>query len=309
MIEICRNIAMKAHAGQKRDGGGDYFIEHVLPVATMVDTLCQNNFPEMGSPSYVDAVRNRVVMLCVAYLHDVIEDCGSWVQHNDLEKILRDEELIHHSDIVTQIMECLKYLTTSGLRSPSFYDGLTKIEKFDILFKKAPIAACIVKLCDRASNLETMGESWDQKRQDKYREQAKQMGDMFRDRISQYGMGIYAEFFGDIIHDATSMYNHVLDEEDVVPVTPIVLNKYHDVDEFYDSNAFDQMGREWNDISTNEYREYIFPDGFIVRIDCPMKLNVSESGGHRILDADGMSWYVPSGWRALRWMGEPHFVM
>lgn len=66
---------------------------------------------------------------------------------------------------------------------------------------------------------------------------------------------------------------------------------------------------EFKDISTEEYREYVFAD-LIVRIEAPKKLHVSASGGHRIIDAGGVSHYVPTGWRHLSWQvkdGAPEF--
>lgn len=58
---------------------------------------------------------------------------------------------------------------------------------------------------------------------------------------------------------------------------------------------------EFKDVSTEIYRVYEFPDGKIVKINKPVKLNVSKSGGHRILDEKGVSHYVPSGWVHLYW--------
>lgn len=68
---------------------------------------------------------------------------------------------------------------------------------------------------------------------------------------------------------------------------------------------------EFEDISSERYREYRFLGGDVVRIEAPLKLNVSDSGGHRIFDAEGVSHYIPAGWIHLRWVakdGEPNFV-
>ena len=67
---------------------------------------------------------------------------------------------------------------------------------------------------------------------------------------------------------------------------------------------------KFTDISSEEWREYIYKDR-TVKIEGPLALNVSKSGGHRLFDEDGISHYVPSGWIHLRWKardGEPHFV-
>lgn len=68
-------------------------------------------------------------------------------------------------------------------------------------------------------------------------------------------------------------------------------------------------------IESEEFREYTFPapqGRFVkVRITKPTHLSVSESGGHRVLDAEGVSHYIPSGWVHLSWKakeGQPNFV-
>jgi len=58
---------------------------------------------------------------------------------------------------------------------------------------------------------------------------------------------------------------------------------------------------KFSDLSDEEYRVYEFPKGEKVRITAPVKLNVSASGGHRVLDAEGVSHYIPSGWIHLYW--------
>ena len=70
-------------------------------------------------------------------------------------------------------------------------------------------------------------------------------------------------------------------------------------------------GLDFKDISSEQWREYMFADGQVVRIEMPLKLYVSDNG-HRILDAEGVSHYVPLGWIHLKWRakdGEPHFVL
>ena len=76
-----------------------------------------------------------------------------------------------------------------------------------------------------------------------------------------------------------------------------------------------QSKHQFADISSEEYREYTFPalqGRFVkVRIKEPTHLSVSESGGHRLLDAAGISHYVPTGWVELAWKaktGHPNFV-
>lgn len=70
-------------------------------------------------------------------------------------------------------------------------------------------------------------------------------------------------------------------------------------------------GNTFTDISTEESRIYEFPDNQFVEILNPLFLSVSESGGHRILDANGYCHYIPAKWIHLKWMVKqdaPHFV-
>lgn len=71
-----------------------------------------------------------------------------------------------------------------------------------------------------------------------------------------------------------------------------------------------QSNNEFIDISTEENRVYEFPGGDSILISKPLHLSVSPSG-HRILDSDGISHYIPKGWIHLKWKakeGQPHFV-
>lgn len=68
---------------------------------------------------------------------------------------------------------------------------------------------------------------------------------------------------------------------------------------------------EFTSIDSEEYREYVFAGGEIIKIDNPLRLHVSSTGGHRVFDAQEMSHYIPKGWIHLRWKtkaGQPHFV-
>jgi hypothetical protein len=67
----------------------------------------------------------------------------------------------------------------------------------------------------------------------------------------------------------------------------------------------------FTDISSEQFRAYVFETGVEVKIDSPEFLSVSRSGGHRILDANKVSHYVPNGWVHLYWKakdGSPNFV-
>lgn len=72
---------------------------------------------------------------------------------------------------------------------------------------------------------------------------------------------------------------------------------------------------QFTDISSEEYRVYEFKSFLFfkrfVKLDKPLKLAVSASGGHRVYTADGLSHYIPSGWIHLYWKakkGKPNFV-
>lgn len=72
-----------------------------------------------------------------------------------------------------------------------------------------------------------------------------------------------------------------------------------------------ESDREFIDISSEEWREYLFENGATVRIEHPLKLNVTDEG-HRIFDASGISHFIPLGWLHLKWKakdGSPNFVL
>lgn len=67
---------------------------------------------------------------------------------------------------------------------------------------------------------------------------------------------------------------------------------------------------EFIDISCEQWRKYTWPDGSEVFIQDEQWLAISESG-HRILDLEGNSHFIPFGWIHLEWKskdGRPHFV-
>jgi hypothetical protein len=73
-----------------------------------------------------------------------------------------------------------------------------------------------------------------------------------------------------------------------------------------------ESGLEFTDISSESFREYHFSNGRLLKIFKPLFLHVSKSGGHRVFDDDGISYYIqPSeGW-FITWQvdpGKPNFV-
>ena len=72
-----------------------------------------------------------------------------------------------------------------------------------------------------------------------------------------------------------------------------------------------ESGLEFKTITTEKYRTYEWSDGTKITINQPTHLNVSQSGGHRLLDNAGVSHYIPSGWIHLYWEvypDQPNFV-
>ena len=58
---------------------------------------------------------------------------------------------------------------------------------------------------------------------------------------------------------------------------------------------------DWKDINHETYRTYVFSSGAKITITKPVLLNVSASGGHRVLDDKSVAHYIPSGWIHLYW--------
>jgi hypothetical protein len=66
----------------------------------------------------------------------------------------------------------------------------------------------------------------------------------------------------------------------------------------------------FKDLTDEQYRVYVYPD-MEIKIDEPLKLNVSASGGHRVFCSKGISHYIPAGWRHLYWLvkdNKSHFA-
>jgi hypothetical protein len=75
------------------------------------------------------------------------------------------------------------------------------------------------------------------------------------------------------------------------------------------SEFFNDSDYEFVDISSEEFRQYAFENSTIEIVE-PVLLSVSESGAHRIFDAEGVSHYISPGWLAISWKakpGRPHF--
>lgn len=65
------------------------------------------------------------------------------------------------------------------------------------------------------------------------------------------------------------------------------------------------------DITSEEVRAYVYGDGGEYSIPNPQTVFVTESGSHRVIDADGWTHRPELGWVAIKWkarQGQPHFV-
>jgi hypothetical protein len=71
IVNLARNTAKKAHQGQKRRNGDDYFDAHVQKV---VDYLLENNGSLIANNQWSIDPRLQDSIVSAAYLHDVVED-------------------------------------------------------------------------------------------------------------------------------------------------------------------------------------------------------------------------------------------
>lgn len=81
----------------------------------------------------------------------------------------------------------------------------------------------------------------------------------------------------------------------------------------YSPNVAPELVDNFVDISSEQHRAYHFvKEGkeVTVHIKSPEWLSVTDSG-HRVIDANGTSYYIPTGWYLLRFVpreGELNFV-
>lgn len=72
-----------------------------------------------------------------------------------------------------------------------------------------------------------------------------------------------------------------------------------------------ESGLVFTDISSEQWREYFYNSETVIRVEKPLMLHVSKSGGHRVFSEDGCSRYIAPGWLQITWKakdGSPHFV-
>jgi hypothetical protein len=64
-----------------------------------------------------------------------------------------------------------------------------------------------------------------------------------------------------------------------------------------------------NDISSELWRDYIYPDGKTFRVNDPLELYIV-NGSHRVVDMDGVTYRPERGYVGIRWKpraGKPPF--
>lgn len=140
IIQKAADFARKAHEGQKRKDGKDYFT-HVEAVANIVN----NSWTVEDHQKIWNNFKDDVI--AAAYLHDTIEDCGVTKQQ------LIDEGFSH---ITAELVE-----TLSKKESENYFDFIMRISKDRFSF-----GAVAIKLADLSHNMSDLKEG---SLKDKYR--------------------------------------------------------------------------------------------------------------------------------------------
>jgi (p)ppGpp synthase/HD superfamily hydrolase len=116
LVQKASDFAIQAHDGQKDDEGLDYYVAHLLSVATIIDNL-----------------EHDEEMTAVAFLHDTLEDTDT--TYYELER-----------EFGKSIADMVNELTHDGEKdSYGYYFPRLKSQK-----------AIIIKFADRLSNLSRM---------------------------------------------------------------------------------------------------------------------------------------------------------
>lgn len=144
IIEKAADFARKAHAGQKRKDGKEYFT-HVEEVAKIVDENWFYLIPYEARKVWNDC-KDHVV--AAAYLHDVIEDCGVTKQ-----QLIDDGFSVMTAEIVDAL---------SKKEGENYHDFILRIHNGGAF----RVGAVAVKLADLQHNMSDLNEG---SLKDKYR--------------------------------------------------------------------------------------------------------------------------------------------
>jgi hypothetical protein len=80
-----------------------------------------------------------------------------------------------------------------------------------------------------------------------------------------------------------------------------------------DNMTFDDLkdklpdSHEWKDISSEEYRIYVYTGFDVIRVEKPVALAISKSNTHRVVNAEGESFIIPPEWLCIRFKADPPF--
>jgi (p)ppGpp synthase/HD superfamily hydrolase len=124
MVTDAIEYAAKCHVYQKRKWNGTPYINHPIRVAKNVSLIVKD-----------------VDVICSAYLHDVIEDCG--IEYHQLEH--------RFSKNVADLVQSVTDVEFEGNRSQRKTAECKRISK-------CPYYSQILKLCDRLDNISEMYE-------------------------------------------------------------------------------------------------------------------------------------------------------
>lgn len=127
MIALCRRIAQAAHAGQTRAlTDASLFQDHIVPVAELVRDFVPAEFNPRAR--------------CIAYLHDVIEDCdeidGSVLRERGvLCDVVQEVEVLTHRDrepYTSYLSRVRAYCSPQGLYAKLFDVHQNRQALFDL---------------------------------------------------------------------------------------------------------------------------------------------------------------------------------
>ncbi len=120
-MESCESIARLAHAGQFRRDGVTPYIKHVEAVVARV----QND-------------RTK----CVAWLHDVIEDCGNVYSGNELLKM----------GVPFDIVDAVETLTRR--KADSYFDFISRVKLAGFMAEDVKKADLLANLSDDPTDVQ-----------------------------------------------------------------------------------------------------------------------------------------------------------
>jgi len=129
-LKRAKELATKAHEGQKRKYTGEPYIKHPEDVYILLSWRL-----EQGQFDSDDAL----IMCCAAWLHDVIEDCPQ----------VAEQEIVDATD--QKVLELVKELTnpSKGVKAPRAVRKQMDRDHLAVVSREAKI----IKLVDRICNL------------------------------------------------------------------------------------------------------------------------------------------------------------